>query len=543
VTANAAGLLVELLHDVELVRAAHNLSSWEDGWCLSRTSGTINASSVDVALLVGFASRGCLISVAIGERLVRATAQSASQFSIEASGAWTDVAPDEIAAAAAEQAVGTNDLPGLLHALPNVSVELSITVRAEDIDWVRTTGVLADELERSGWFGFATLVAPVGPGYRHIVALDGARSSIHTARIVVHGPDLWPPDEPSKVVPTSTPTPQDVRSTAPSPAAFQPEKVDGSDLTIVEGLLQNVAGALAWFWLADSAIVGEVDNSITIYVAGSRPIRGVLEACPPAFAPAAVDLWKWANAYGPAARAATIQAATLQAESVSDLYQRAGTITETAQFLYSVAQSGLVQEALASRRAARDAAVSVGRSAADRARAAARSAVDRVLVVIAGAIGVVLANKGDLIDRSVAFALVLLAVALTIGAALLAFHLDLPGAARGVEIFTTELNEHVDLLLQSDVEAISRLPSLSDGTAEVKRARRACWAIIGTALGAFAVLALVLLLADGPASSPIQPAGSTPTGSTAAVSEPPPSAEATVHRAPSSPPASPTTTS
>jgi hypothetical protein len=473
---------------------------------------------LDVEQLAQVAEAGCRVELDIEvDRLrVRASAESSRQFVIEATGEWSDAAKDDASASAGAEAAAINDLRTLLGAVRSVQATLTLTVQAPtgDLSWVRTTEALLQEYERSGWFTFAQLIAPPRAAVRHVVALDGHAEIVRASGLIVHGPDVWPADEvPNQPSDQTAPSPPDAREHSPTPDAVMPDRLSApQNLAPVEAVLEAVAGALAWLWLANAATADE--GRVTIRLDGSRSIGGELSACPPEHARASVDLWTWAaQTSQPGRRFAVNQAVTLQVESSADLFARAGSILDTAQFLYSLSQSGLVQEALAARRSARDAAVDAGRGAADRARAAARSAVDRVLVVVGAGVGVVLANKGQLIDRPIGLGLLGLALALTIGAALLVFHLDLPGAARSVELFLDELEQHAEVLSRRDIDAIRQLPSLRDGTAEVERSRRASAAIVGVAIVTLLALAALLLSGDEGKATP--PTSTTTTTSTA----------------------------
>lgn len=500
---------------------ALGLGQWEDSWSRSSVGGDVTTDGVDVATLQGLAAAGCRVALGIEvERLrVRALAEGSSQFMIEVSGEWTDAAEDDASAAVAGDAAVRHDLAALLRALPAVPVNLSLTILGQDAgqSWVRTTKAFVDEFERAGWFGFAQLLLPTVGRANRVLILDADDSQVTGMEVAVHGPNVWPifdagSDEHRVVCRDGDP-----RVDAPVPTAVMPLDQIGTRLASAATVMEAVAGALAWLWIADTVTVE--GTGITVRLTGNRPIDGELPACPADYAASSVDLWSWsALSSQPARRQATRQAATLQAEEPADLYTRAGSIHDTAEFLFSLAQSGLVQEALAARRAARDSAVTAGRSAADRARAAARSAVDRVLVVVGAGIGVVLANKGDIIDRPVAFGLLGLAAALTIGAGLLAHHLDLPGAARSVALFKEELEQHAEVLSPRDIDAISELPSLQDGAAEVERSRRASFVIIGVALVSLVVLGVAIAgghsatngRSPTTATTTVQPTSSTP---------------------------------
>lgn len=512
-----AGPLINRAEQAERFREQHRLGQWDDGWCRSSVSGAALTEEVDVPSMQGLAASGCRVELGIEvERLhVRVLAEESRQFVIEATGEWADAAQDDAAASAAAEAAIRNDLSSLLASLPGITAHITVTLLGTDPSqsWVRATGAFVGEFQRAGWFGFAHLLAPKPGVAHHVLVLDAGASVVTTESIVVHGPTVWPSVAPWVEPARPTPREGDPRGEVPLPTAVLPLETVGTDLVAVGMILEAVAGALAWLWLADSASV--IGSGVTIRLAGGRRIEGQLPECPAGDAAPSVALWRWAaSSTQPGRRHAVLQAVTLQAEKPKDLYSRAGSILDTAEFLYSLSQSGLVQEALAARRAARDSAVAAGRSAADRARAAARSAVDRVLVVVAAGVGVLLANKGDIIDRPVAFGLLGLAAALIVGAGLLAFHLDLPGAARSVALFKEELGQHADVLSSRDVETIADLPSLVDGSAEVRRARTATMAIIGVAVIALLSLAGTVLAEE----KPTQPAE---TGSTTTVATDP----------------------
>jgi hypothetical protein len=441
------------------------------------------------------AEDGCLVELDLEiDRLhVRVEAQDARPFVIESNQEWADVAEDDQSAAAAANASARNDFAALLMALPNVKYKLKITVLGNELGhaWVRERGAFVAEYERSGWFEFSKLIAPISSSWNSVAILDARDSFVVTGEIVIFGPhaEVPAPSSLNEVRPTDRPG--DIRSSAPLPSSLLPTIMYGSELTEIQSILNTIAGNLVCVWLADTLNVD--DSTVTVRLEGNRPIQGSVPECPPEDAASSVKLWNWTSvASQPGRRHAVLQATTLQIDDLKDLYSRSGSILDTAQFLFSIAQSGLVQEALAARRAARDAALQAGSSAGDQARASARSAVDRVLIVIGAAIGIVFANEGGLIDRPASFVLLGLAAALTVGALLMAFHLDLPGAKASVLVFKNDLEARTEVLLPGDIESIKCLPSLKEGLDDVARARRACFAIAIAALLSIAVAAVVV---------------------------------------------------
>lgn len=458
--------------------------------------------------LAALAALGC--AVVVGAEIDRfrltATARSSGNFVVEATGDWSDVALDDDSARAGAQAAALNDLAGVLASLQPSARTVAITVIGDNdpYPWLRTSRAFRAEFERSGWFGLAGLLRSESTDAVRLLVLDAVSAVVEAPGLVVHGPDVWPTtsalDDPSQAY---TAQRTDTRPPAPTPHALAPLRSEGDLLSDVVGALWTVAGSLAWFWLVDSAVVD--GNVVTARIDGARSIAGALETCPTENAAASVAVWRWVvDGDQPGRRQALVQAVTLQANTPNDLYARAASALDTAEFLFSVAQSGLIQEALSARRSARDAAVTAGRAAGDRARATARSAVDRTLVVIGGGIGVLLANKGELINAPIALGLLGLATALTVAAALSAFHFELPAATRAVAMFREELPLH-EVLSQRDIDSITNLPSLVDGLAETKRARRVTAWIVGMAVGALLILVAITLLdwsnEDGESSS------------------------------------------
>ena len=501
--------LVELLAKVDRLRLSYRLDNWEDSWNWSKTEGIVPIDDLDVAQLIDLARLGCLVTLEIEGGGPIAQGDGPAGFRIDPPTDWIQLVPDEAAADRADEAVENGDLGLLLSTFrPGVTARLAVTLRHPGVVWIRTTAVLTMQRDQHGWYGVATLLVDRQERQHHVVVLDASDAVVHGGNVIVHGPATWPNGAPPATGPYNEVTAvMHSRPDAPLPSALWPTSAVGHALQPAADLMSSVAGALAWLHLAGSAAVD--NGSVAVAILGNRPLTGSLPSCPPTLAAESVDLWSWVAATGPAAAAAVTQATSMHASSVADVYERAAVIKSTAKVFFELAQSGLIEEAFAARRAARDAAIAAGRSAADRSRNAARSAVDRVLVVLAGAIGIVLANKGELIDRPVAFALLGLAALLTIGAALLAYHLDLPGAARAITVFRMELAGQHDTLPDADISTIDQLPSLLDGEAEVVRARRACTFILGLAGVALVVLGIVTAIGQHPSSeAPPSPATS-----------------------------------
>lgn len=487
--------LVRRIDLVERLRVQLGSNPWDDGWRRSRISGIVATDTLDATTLQDIAESGCRVELEIAvERLrVRAIAEDSRLFAIDAFGEWADVAQDDAAAAAAASAAARNDVASLLASLPGIATTVDVTVTEAELDrvWVRTSTAFVAEYERIGWFGFSQLLKSDAGMHRSVLVVAAGDSVVNSPGIVICGPIASGVDL-SQVRQTDARwQPGDQRAVSPAPSDVLPMTTNGTELDDAKVVLLKVAGSLAWLWIADAVSV--IDATVKIRLAGAKLIEGDLGPCPPHFAASSVALWRWTDEQSqPARRYAAIQATTLQVEKLSDLYSRAGSILETAKFLFGLSQAGLVQEVVAARRSARDAAVNAGRSAADRAQAAARSAVDRVLVIVGAAVGIVFANEGGLIDLHVAWALLGLAAALTIGAGLLAFHVDLPGARHTVTVFKKELGHYTEVLSPNDITSISALPSLAEGETEVDRARTATFAIIGAAIAAVVVSSILV---------------------------------------------------
>ena len=519
----AVDLLLGTIVKVEALRELYGFGEWDDGWCRCSLVGEATAGLFDTSTLQELAESGCRVELSLEEDLlhVTAVAEGSRAFAIISNDEWAEVAEDNQAVTAATDATARNDLTAMLLAVPRVPFKLKITVLGKDLGcpWMRERRTFVREYEENGWFEFAEMIAPASSSWNNIVILNASDSFVVAGEIVIFGPQAELP-EPSplhEVRPTDRPG--DSRSNAPLPSSLLPTKLFGTELEDIQLILSTIAGNLVCAWLADTVSVD--GPRVTVRLEGNRPIQGFVPECPPEYAVTSVNLWNWtAVASQPGRRHAVLQATTLQIDDLKDLYQRSGSILDTGQFLFSIAQSGLVQEALAARRAARDAALLAGSAAGDQARAGARSAVDRVLVVIGAAIGIVFANEGGLIDRPVAFGLLGLAAALAIGALLMALHLDLPGAEASVEVFKNDLETRTEVLMPGDIDSIRRLPSLTKGIEDVARARKACFVIAISALLSIAVAATVVGI------NTVTPANENPPTTTVTVSISPPTSNA-----------------
>jgi hypothetical protein len=500
-TVDPVSHLVNQLEIADSYRRHHNLKKWRDSWSRSSVTGALATSEIDIEALSQLAGAGCRVEIKIEtERLnLSSTAENSPNFAVDSHGDWADAVVDDASGKLAPLAAANSDFRRLLTLLRELPANVTITVLkpSDQFEWVRTTEAFVNEFRRSGWLEFSRLFLRRNAAAGRVVVLEAGSASLCAPGLGIHGPDTWPDVPPrTKSRGDLSDTRTDAREGTPSPDSLLPLDLDGEQLAPVDEVLRATAGALAWLWLADAATMN--DGTATVRFEGNRPLVTDLPPSPSGAAAPSVALWAWVVATPqPGRRHAAIQATTLQAESATDLYRRAGSILDTAVFLFSMSQSGLIQEALSARRAARDAAVAAARSSADRVRSAARSTVDRTLVVIGAGVGVVLANKGELIGRSVAIALLALAAGLIVGAALLAFHFELPGASRTLASFESEVDDYSEVLLPRELDAIRRLPSLVDGAAEIARARRVTGAIIAVAIVALVALTVVVVPESG----------------------------------------------
>lgn len=491
--------LVAAYATADALRQALKLSEWTHGWSRSSCSGQVKGGRLDADQLGSLAAMGCRIHVSLdtGRLHLRALAERSPIFAIDSDGDFTDVADDARAASsAAEAAVGQN-LERLLEVLPEVdlSVELTVLGNVNGLTWIATTPTLLGFYDNSGWLAFSALIGEAVSTGR-LVILDAGSGEIRCPGWIIHGPDSWPEGyEPQDTSESSASDKRDFRADYPAPDALLPVHTSDSLLSVAN-TLRSTAAALALLCLADTARKDDGDVSASFH--GNRPLVFEVTAAPPESAGLSVDLWQWTAESGhPGRRQATIQAITMQVETADDFYERARVIHDTAEFLFAISQSGLVQEAIAARRGARDSALAAARSAAERARSGARTAIDRAIVVMGAGVGIVLANRGDLIDLPIAVALLVLASVLVVGAAVLALFFELPGAAGVIKAFREDLAHQTEVLTRRDAEQIGRLPSLIDAERDIKRAKTAVWVIISLAAIALALLYVVLLSGVG----------------------------------------------
>lgn len=490
----AAQKLAQAFDRADELREALSLSEWSHDWSRSSCSGRAISGTLQIDQLQSLAALGCRSSVRLDtERLqVTALADRSPIFTIDADGEFADVAHDPSAVTAAAEAAAGQNLQRLFEVLADLEVEVEITVLGvEGLLWTANSQALVGLYETSGWRAFATLIRPAVDMGR-LVILGAGEDEVRCPGWVIHGPNSWPQESELATVSTSTMGGDtDFRADYPAPSTLLPSFASDSLKTVADAL-RSTAASLALLGLADSA--RELEGAVSATFHGDRPLVVDVTPAPPESASQCVELWEWvAEGSHPGRRHAAVQAITMQVETADDFYRRAGVILDTSQFLFAVSQSGLVQEAIAARRGARDSALAAARSAAERARSSARAAVDRALVVMGAGVGIVLANRGGLIDLSVSVALLVLASVLVAGAGVLAFLFELPGAAGALKSFRDDLEHQTEVLTRRDVEQIGNLPSLVDAQRDIKRAAKAVWAIVGLATVALAVLFVVLL--------------------------------------------------
>jgi len=131
----------------------------------------------------------------------------------------------------------------------------------------------------------------------------------------------------------------------------------------------------------------------------------------------------------------------------------------------------VISEALATRRAARQAAFSVATDAAKAAREASAKAVERVVVQLAAAGGVLIANAKDLVSPPISVTVLLVVAMIAIVTWRSSSRRDVALAEQTLVAMGEDLNEYREALSLEDIDAIRNMQTVSITRSYLLRAR------------------------------------------------------------------------
>ncbi|MDY7096285.1 MAG: hypothetical protein SX243_25190 [Acidobacteriota bacterium] len=447
--------------------------------------------------------------------------------------------------AAAVAAAERNGPWELLEALGSAVVEAEIKVRnlaAESgFYWIRERDALrAEYLGGTRWITLLYAAPPSSERPRLIVH-DLSEGYVCARGLCVHGrgvedgdlPSAPParPDGESRHTPTEDTPSDDLREEAASdsqvlrqarvyadewlqddrralpppfllePVACHAGAADPEFLRKVQEWMHRAAQALTWIWLAETAAIG--DGAVRFAWEGAAEVElRALDATPFAAEPEAtrdaIRLWKMAVATEDDLRHESVhQAIEAIVRDPEDLQKAAVPVLRRARFVLKIAEENRTGEAMATLRAARQAAVEAASTIAAATRGAARSVVDRVFAAVVSALGVLLANKGDLINDDMAFWLLGAAGAVVAATWVIVYFVDYPDAEALHTAATRDLQRYRDLLDQTELEELT-LGSLATAKKQLHRSRCiSMWIVIGGMAVVLSMLLLVLAAAVG----------------------------------------------
>lgn len=275
----------------------------------------------------------------------------------------------------------------------------------------------------------------------------------------------------------------------PLPSDLVPDASEGGNLVAA---LVSLAHATAWMWLSvEPPAVGPA--SVVVRYRGVRDVE--LALTPPSDVDSetlgqALALWRWTTAAGddPVRIDATQRAITLAVAAAADLPGAAGPALRTARTLYDLATRGAVVEAMAARRAGRDAAASAAHKAATAAREAAGKATERSLTLMVAAAAVVFATVQKVLDWYVSVGALAGLALLLIGSLLVAVKVDLAIATDSLDGFDEDLSDYRESLSEDDIRQIRASAAVRHARNNIASARKAAvWVYSICALAAVAL--------------------------------------------------------
>lgn len=417
-------------------------------------------------------------------------------------------------APALDRAVDRGDAAAVLGLLDDTTfdITLDLTLAVEGAVWVPSVASLVESLSGRAWAG-ALIQMMRGSGPTVVIVQDAGADVLCCPGLVIAGPrapsERLRPADGGLAVP---PARRGGSMPLPSPGDLSAEPGASGRLEPLREVLAAAGRACCWYWLGRRREV-TVDRVTTIFE-GPRTFVLDLAPIPGDLADDEHALFAWATATeDPIRDDALHQAVGLAVRGPADLSGAAGPVLRTARSLYELAARGVVAEALASRRAARESATAAAHEAAATARDAVTTTIRPVSTLIIGLGLALVANGRALLSTSVTGVVVALLAGLAVVAWLLAELVTLWSARGLLDAADQDGQLFRDSLSQEDIDAVSSLAVTSSARCDLRRAR---WAVaivyLGTAVAIGSVGAVAL---DGTAATtqsnvpPPVPTGST----------------------------------
>lgn len=433
--------------------------------------------------------------------------------SITETGESTDALSDTNAAELAT-AILRNDVSSVVAvAAGSLAVEVTFIVTndalAAGCHWVRSAADLHAMLTDHRWVRTANALA-AGPA--KLLVDNGESGILRTDGLEITGPGAPLPLPPAVF--------QDRHASEgagnhqpllPSPhLSSRPTFIQPAEtLTTLIPDLQAVTRRLVWARLATALSLG-ADGTMHVTMSGARVVQ--FDITPTAAVGDAnrdIDLYEWTFGADDIARYdSALHAATLAILSEADLASAAVPTLRTARSVYSLAKSGAIAEALATRRAAREAVQDSATQAAQTARGVAGTATERCLLQAGAAVAVLLTNAAQLIGDASAYVL-LVVVAIVSGLSLaVAVAVELKSGRDALTDGLTDLDQYREALTAEDIDAIRGSAAAKSARADLRRA--AISAIVVYGLTIIVVLGVGAALIFGN-TSPAKPSSPSPT--------------------------------
>jgi len=387
------------------------------------------------------------------------------------------------------RAISRDDGIAALSYLNSEVLRLEIVVKApaNGAGWIRTHHILSDRLGDGRWASTLIRLTTRG-GDRGAVVLvqDAGDAVLRAPGLILAGPQATVPS----VVPSrDTQLTQSYRARAAfraRPDIFTPAELTCSlpptGLFAPLGhVLDSAARASAWYWLADSVVLDP--DRVMIHFDGVASIE--LELTPYGAGPPTAEtaLAEWATATGEPSRADAIQQAiTFAIRSSTDLASAATPVLRTARSLYELAGRGLISEALAARRSARDSAVTAARAAATAARDVATKSVERTLALVVAAAVALFANARKFIDDGTSYAIIAALAIIGAAALAIAWLVDTRSGESVLDAFDADVELYRDTLSEDDIQATKGLAALAKAREDLKRARMTASLVYGSVI-------------------------------------------------------------
>ncbi len=401
---------------------------------------------------------------------------------------------DPDSAAEVRDAIAKRDLAAVLRVTNFHTAKIALTYLNEPVEtgfnYIENASLLLRRFGNDDWH---LLAVALWRTVDILIVEDLVAEWIQCGGVLIRGPITTPQDRLGLLV-TETRS-DDERPIWPPADYFYPYY--GAEDSVVVGdlmrILRGLSRAISWYWLASSVSVER--NKVSLVFSAGRVVKiDKLIPIPISSCIDDLELYRWTfSQQDPARVEAVRQSASLTLAEDTSFADSAATVHRTAESIYTVSQKGAIAEAMATRRAARQAALTVATDVSKAARESSGKSVDKMILQLGAGTAIVIVNAKDLVSTPVAVAVLVTLVFVAFASWLVSAKVEIESSEDALRAISVDLLHYRESLSRQDVDLVRNMQMMISSRKYVARAKKLVL-IFPVVVALAAIIAIVAIL-------------------------------------------------